>query len=142
MKKKENLIKAGIEFVRLTHMDRYILNEHIALMEKKIFPAPPVDPEGDDEADELWRGNRRRHYRLDISNLDLMIELDFRPSRVKLISAKIINISPIGCKVLIPESEEIEPEQRIPRVRLALDDDVIVCRARVVYVSNSRSEQG
>jgi len=134
--KVDTQLLIGIEFVRLTRMDRYLLNEYIAYLEKKIYPDMDL-PEKGLKDDEIWRGNRRRSYRLHTGDIDLNIELDFRPTLLKVIKAKVVNISPAGCQLLLPSDESMDVGVRIPRVQLRTHDSIVACRGSVVYVSDN-----
>ncbi len=122
----------GIEFLKLTHWERYLLNEYLANLEKVIFPEKFSDATPNIDT-ELWRGNRRVHYRVETQALAIQIELDFRPIMLKIFTAKILNISPDGCLLLLPPSEQLDIGTRIPRIRLELDSETIISRGQVVF---------
>jgi len=130
----EKQILVGLEFLGLTHWDRYILNENIAKLERKLFPdSMLIDPDQDDN---IWRGNRRRHYRLDTKLLNLEMKLEFRPLELHFVKAKVLNLSPAGCKLLMPFTCNVDKNTRIPKARLTFDEeDEITFRARVTHVS-------
>ncbi|MBN1551090.1 PilZ domain-containing protein [bacterium] len=131
-------IVIGIEFLKLTHWDRYILNENIAILERKLFPESRKQKENENE--DIWRGNRRRHYRLDTSDFHLEMLLDFRPSILRCFKAKVLNISPSGCCLLLPSGETVHESARIPKVQIQFGREVVSCRARVVHIYNSIKE--
>ncbi len=132
---KNQVLVAGLEFIRLTHWDRYILNENIAILESKLFPEDAPGPLGRND-DQLWRGNRRRHYRLDTHSADLYVNVDFRPAKLKCYSAKLLDISPTGCCILLPPGEIVEVNNRIPRLQISFGKDSVVCRARIIYLTH------
>ncbi len=125
----------GIEFLGLTHWDRYILNENLAKLEKEVYPDLSGREKDKDGDNELWRGNKRRFYRLDTRNLDLEMELDFKPANPMCYVVRVLNLSPAGCRLLLPGDECIKESTRIPRVRLKFGNEEILIRARVTYVS-------
>ncbi len=126
-------ILAGIEFIRLTYWDRFNLNEALARFEQKFIHETPPAP--DPEQNVIWRGNQRRHYRLNTENLPVHAELDFRPQIAKVYKARILNISPAGCLIELPAGEDLEPQQRISRMKIQFEDSAIMCRAQIVHVS-------
>lgn len=126
-------ILVGIEFVRLTYWDRFNLNEALARLEQKFDQKAPDVSESGEKV--IWRGNQRRHYRLNTELLPVFAELDFRPQIAKVYQSKILNISPAGCLLELPAGEDLEPKQRISRVKIQFEDTVILCKAQIVHVS-------
>jgi hypothetical protein len=129
----------GIEFLKLTHWERYLLNQFISKLECELLP-DACNQMGGTESDEVWRGNRRRHYRLDTSGVKLEVKLDFRPSNLAIVAARLVNLSPNGCCVLKPDHVKIEANSRIPRLQLNLGEDTITCRARVIFINNGMDQ--
>jgi hypothetical protein len=137
-KQKIDQYIAGLEFIKLTHWDRFVLNENIAILEKQIYPEDREISKENTE-NEVWRGNRRRHYRLDTHSLNLGVEIDFRPLAVKCYAAKIMDISAAGCCILLPPGQVIDVNIRIPKIQIQFNKDAIICRARVTYVTKNNS---
>ncbi|MBN1356734.1 PilZ domain-containing protein [bacterium] len=129
--------KVGIEFLKLTHWERYLLNRHISQLEQEAFSTSDMGDE-DPGNDLNGRSNRRRHYRLDTSGMKLEVQVDFRPIHLRLYTAQLINLSPTGCCVLLPEERHIQVGARIPLLKIPAGKDTICCRAQVVYVSESK----
>lgn len=137
---------AGLEFIKLGRMERYLLNEFIARMdtsndrEALTDPAGKSHEEGSSETPEgldvIWRGNRRRHYRVDMQSTEFYIELDFRPVYAKVFSARVVNISASGCLVVLPEHIRLTERDKIPWLRIPCNGKTIVCRALVVHTKS------
>jgi hypothetical protein len=134
--RNEKMCIVGLEFQKMTHWDRYILNENLAHIENQICPERPKTDDGSQVEDTgtLWRGNRRRHYRIDTDHMDLDADLDFRPARVKNYKAHLMDISASGCRLKLPAGEFLEIRQRIPNLRISFQENVLICRAVVMHV--------
>jgi hypothetical protein len=138
-KKSDMLI--GLEFDKLTHWERYVLNRNLAKMEKKLYP--DVIPEPDNESTEIWRGERRSHHRLDVRKLGIRIKLDLSTLRGGIYSdVHLLNLSPMGCCVQMTHNPDLEPGARIPRLVLPLPEEKeeLFLRARIIHVGEC--EQG
>jgi hypothetical protein len=122
----------GIEFLGFTHWDRYLLNEGISAIEKQLFPEASRE-EIAKQSNEIWRGNRREHYRIDLQKIALNVELDFRPSIFKIYEAKILNLSPSGCRILLPPDEFMDKNQKISKITIKFAEGDLVLKGKVVY---------
>jgi hypothetical protein len=160
----QSQLLAGLEFIKLGRMERYLLNEFIARMDSTnneetsairangsggINPGSGKSSEAitegieetgvtldeDDESDTgvIWRGNRRRHYRVDLQSVEFFIELDFRPVLTKIYPARVVNISTSGCLAVLPADIKLHERDKIPWLRIPCNGKTIVCRAVVVH---------
>lgn len=124
----------GLEFERLTHWDRFVLNQNIAKMERQLFPEQE-QLETEEDID-LWRGERRNFYRLNIQKMDFTISIEISASRgISLHDIPLINLSPAGCCVLLTEDVEFQPGFRIPRLTFNFPDESLTVRAKVVHAA-------
>ncbi len=124
---------AGLEFDKLTHWERYLLNLNLARMEKKLHPE--ATPASNNVQNEIWRGERRCHHRLDVHELGVQVSIDLSTVRGGVFSdVPLLNLSPLGCCVLLPDNQDLKPGTRIPRLVLPLPEESLILRARVVYV--------
>lgn len=132
MKGHEQSVVVGLEFERLTHWDRYILNQNLARMEREMYP--DESHSGDEDEKDMWRGERRNFYRLDTRNVDFRISIDLTATRgVEYTDLKVLNLSPAGCCILVPEDADFEPGFRIPRLCFSFPSEELVIRAKVVH---------
>ena len=124
---------AGLEFDKLTHWERYLLNLNLAKMEKKLYPE--AKPAVGEEKPEIWRGERRCHHRLDVRELGILVSIDLSTVRGGLYpDVPLVNLSPLGCCILLSKNQDLKPGTRIPRLVLSLPEKNLVLRARVVHV--------
>ncbi|MBN1880463.1 PilZ domain-containing protein [bacterium] len=133
---KQHMI-VGIEFEKLTHWERYTLNQNLVKMERELFPDADPAVETNDE-DDLWRGERRNFHRLSIRKLGIRVMIDLSTTRGGIFrDVLLLNLSPAGCCVQIATESDLQPGSRIPRLCIPLEDDKLVLRARVVHVANN-----
>ena len=124
----------GLEFERLTHWDRFVLNQNIAKMERQLFPGQE-SLENEEELD-LWRGERRNFYRLNIQKLTFSVNIDLSATKgIRLDDVPVLNLSPAGCCVLVPEDVDFKPGFRIPRLIFSFPDEELIIRAKVVHAA-------
>ncbi|HPQ40155.1 MAG TPA: PilZ domain-containing protein [bacterium] len=132
MKGYEKTYVVGLEFERLTHWDRYSLNQNLARMEREMYPEKSR-PDGGAEED-LWRGERRNFYRLNTQKTDLHVSIDLTATRgVEYTDLKVINLSPAGCCILVPGDFDLHPGFRIPRLCFPFPGETLVIRAKVIH---------
>ena len=131
----------GIEFEKLTHWDRYTLNQNLVRMERELYPDSDISNEDSDDAD-LWRGERRNFHRLSIRKLGILVMIDLSTTRGGIYQdVQLLNLSPAGCCVQITQDAELQPGSRIPRLCIPLFSDRLVLRARVIHVAPSTRRQ-
>jgi len=136
----EESVVVGLEFERLTHWDRYILNQNLARMERELYPEH--DSQKDNEDADLWRGERRHFYRLNTQKLDFQVSIDLSASRgEEYTGLKVLNLSPAGCCILVPGNLGFEPGFRIPRLCFSFPDEELVVRAKVVHSALLKSQE-
>ena len=70
----------GVEFEKLTHWERYTLNQNLVRMERELFPESDISPDPNDDAD-LWRGERRNFHRLSIRKLGIRVVIALSTTR-------------------------------------------------------------
>ncbi|MCD4652571.1 hypothetical protein K8T06_01395 [bacterium] len=133
----------GLEFTRLTHWHRYILNQNIARMEHELFPEQENVREVQEE--EIWLGNKRKFYRLNVQKLKFTASIDLSGTHgIVLDEIIVLNLSSAGCCVLAPAEVGFKPGFRISQLHLPFPDEELVIRAKIIHISNTNSvkEQG
>jgi len=131
----------GVEFIKLTHWDRYILNQNIARMEQKLYPTQQHSPDNDEE--NIWRGEKRNFYRLNIQVLNFTVSIA-QGSIVKTDydNIQVLNISSAGCCMLVSNEMDIQPGARIPHISFQFPDENLVIKGKVVHVAVMDSVKG
>jgi hypothetical protein len=130
--KKKTLI-VGLEFDKITHRERLVLNQNLAKMEQILYP--DESPESQTDSKDIWRGERRRYHRLDIEKLGLKARVDLSTVQGGIYhDVLLINLSPTGCCIKMPFNASVEPGSRIPRFVIPLPDEALVLRARVAHL--------
>ncbi len=131
----------GVEFEKLTHWDRYLINQNLVKMERELFPDnDSVENQGEDE--ELWRGERRNFHRLSIRKLGIKVLIDLSTTRGGIYDdVLLLNLSPAGCCIQISSDSLLQPGSRIPRLSIPLYEERITLRGRVVHVAGHNSDK-
>ncbi|MBN1296929.1 PilZ domain-containing protein, partial [bacterium] len=102
----------------------------------------PNDAAQPDEEPNLWRGDRRNFYRLNIAALKVTITIDLSVSKGKIVrDIPVINLSPAGCCLLMNDTCDLEPGFRIPRLVFPFPGTELSVRARVIHTAIIRSPE-
>lgn len=99
-----------------------------------MYPEPSqMDLEEDSD---LWRGERRNFYRLDTQKSEFVISIDLGTSKgITLYDVPVLNLSPAGCCILVPQDSDFQPGFRIPRLTFPFEDEELTIRAKVVHTA-------
>ncbi len=108
-------------------------------MERQLFPEEKFETE---EEVDLWRGERRNFYRLNVQKLGLKVTLDLGTNRgICLEHIPVFNLSPAGCCALVPLKAELQPGNRIPRLTFPFEEEELTIRAKVVHTAIFNSQE-